>query len=152
MMRERLILLGVGAVAFLSGCRGKDQRLQVVPVKGKLLLQEGGGKLTPVTGARIMFNPIKDGDSFPAFPAGTTAADGSFKLGTYEENDGAPEGEYVVTIDWRRRSKPKHDIMGKGEVAHGPDLLGGAYGDRNTSELRATVVGGKDLSLVVSRP
>jgi hypothetical protein len=149
-MGKFVTVLVAAAAALLLGCG--DGRLKVVPAKGKLQLQGKDGKLTPIAGARIMFHPVKKADNFPAFPVATTAEDGSFELGTSGKADGAPEGEYVVTIDWRKKIKPKYDIMGKGEVATGPDLLRGAYADSTTSKLRATVTAGEELNITVPAP
>jgi hypothetical protein len=37
-------------------------------------------------------------------PYGVTDADGNFAIGSYSVGDGAPEGEYIVTIEWKERS------------------------------------------------
>lgn len=137
-------------IVLLAGCGG-DGRLKVVPAKGKLLLKQNGN-LTPMANARMVLYPIEGGDAFPTFPAATTDKDGAFELGTYDENDGAPEGEYIVTIDWRPKKKPKYDLMGQGEVPIGPDRLQGAYSNRKTSKLRATVIAGQELNLIVPSP
>jgi hypothetical protein len=57
----------------------------------------------------------------PATPQAVTDKNGEFQITSYLTNDGAPEGEYVVTIEWRERS----GVM-KTEF-EGVDQLGGAY-------------------------
>ena len=65
-------------------------------------------------------------------PAATTAADGKFEVGTYGDNDGAPAGDYVLSVSW---SAPNP----QNEEASGPDKLGGRYVDPATSKLTAKV-------------
>ena len=78
------------ALAGLStaGC-GSSDRLPVVPV---------GGKVTyigePVAGAQVIL--LGKGNEPAAY--GTTAADGTFRLTTYDEHDGAAPGTYIVTV------------------------------------------------------
>ena len=73
---------------FATGC-GSSDRMAVSPVQGKVFYQG-----QPVTGAQVVF---LSKDSAPAATA-ITQADGSFRLTTYEEEDGAAPGPYVVTI------------------------------------------------------
>ncbi len=58
---------------------------------------------------------------------------GKFKISTYGDNDGAPAGEYAVTITWRQRSgllKNQFD---------GPDRLKGKYNSKELSGLKVTL-------------
>lgn len=147
-MRVLRMLVVTFGIVLLAGCGG-EERIAVVPAKGKLWLDRRDGKLVPIGGARVVFNPVEGEDAFPVFPAATTGADGSFALGSYGETDGAPEGKYIVTIRWNKKKKPKYDLFHKGEVSDGPDQLGGLYSNRKTSRLRATVAAGKALEIVV---
>jgi hypothetical protein len=57
----------------------------------------------------------------PVTPQSVTDKSGEFSLTSFHTDDGAPEGEYVVTIEWRERSGlAKQDFEGL-------DRLGGAY-------------------------
>ncbi|MCS6852067.1 MAG: metallophosphoesterase [Gemmataceae bacterium] len=69
----------------------------VHPVRGRVYC-EG----TPVAHALVTFHALSE-EKRPARTADAiTAADGSFVLSTYTANDGAPVGEYVVTVaPWR---------------------------------------------------
>jgi hypothetical protein len=145
---RRLLLLGVTA-ALLAGCGPK--KIPVVAARGKLLLLKDGQRV-PMAGARIVLSPVTGQTSLPALPAATVGADGSFELGTYGRNDGAPEGEYIVAIEWKVMAKPKYDVLGKGKVAQGPDQLDGRYANPATSPLRATVAAGQDLTILVPSP
>ncbi len=88
---------------------------KVYPVMGKI--QVNG---QPAAECQIVLNWVKE-EKRPATPQGLTNENGEFQLTSFVGNDGAPEGEYVVTIEWRERSGiTKQDF-------DGPDRLGGAY-------------------------
>lgn len=73
------------------GCGGNHA---TAPVSGKVTA-EG----TAVTGGTITFVPIGDGKTPPGKPAsGAIQSDGSFKLTTYEPNDGAVVGKHQVSF------------------------------------------------------
>lgn len=94
----------------LGGCGGSDRPL-IVPVGGKIVY-----KGEPVEGAKVTFHPT--GES-PRKPIGTTNANGEFRLTTFDTNDGAPPGEYVVTV-----YKPQQR---KEEAAMDPEEPDAAY-------------------------
>jgi hypothetical protein len=124
----RLVL--VVTLACLAGCAG-PRRVKVHPVQGKLLV---GGQ--PAADAKVAFHPIGQAGPLARLPVATTAADGSYRLMTYVSGDGAPAGEYAVTVVWPDSSQP-HDECADG-VAH--DRLKGRYADPDRSPLRVTVV------------
>lgn len=101
---------------------------------------EAHGTLTvngvPVSNASLAFHRA-DGDSAAACPVGITDDDGAFALTTFRANDGAPPGEYVVTLLWHDASKPVDECECIDPTQH--DLLRGCYADAKTSELRATI-------------
>ncbi|HZT81030.1 MAG TPA: metallophosphoesterase [Gemmataceae bacterium] len=99
------------------------------PARGKVLFE---GMPTP--GAYVVLSPV-EGKGVRA--DSLVEADGSFTLSTYTANDGAAEGEYTVTIVWR---KPMLDAEGK----PGPNLLPARYADAKTSGLKATIKAGKN--------
>lgn len=115
------------------GCAGPvaPAPVPVYPVAGKLIVSD-----RPAGGAKLMFHPVSKGDA-PLYPVGVTAADGTFHLTTRAPGDGAPEGEYVVTMIW------PHDGLVLDECAcidlQTHDRLCGLYADPATSRLRATV-------------
>jgi Tetratricopeptide repeat len=97
-----LPLTAVGIVAlaaiflmFPKNLFGKSNRLPVVAAEGKVSFQ---GKATP--GAVVFLHPVGVKDLNHPTPRGTVAADGTFVLGTYAENDGAPIGAYKATVQW----------------------------------------------------
>ena len=83
-----ILLLNFGACS-------DNGRLPVYPVSGQVMYQ---GKPTP--DALIIFHPTNNlGETAPR-PLTRVNRDGNFTLTTYEMNDGAPAGEYAVTITW----------------------------------------------------
>jgi hypothetical protein len=143
MMAKRLALPTTLAVAVLTltttaGCRRGVTRLPVTPVAGKVLFQ---GK--PVAGARVLLIPLNRGDQDVALPRGTTGSDGMFKLTTYAPEDGAPAGEYTVSLTWKGPQQGAADTKGDGDRP----LVGGVqldyfknrYKDPKTSGLRLKI-------------
>ncbi len=86
----------------------------------------------PAVGAVVMFHPVKPVANDLAKPVGHVDQQGVFTLTTYKKGDGAPEGEYVVTVEWRPPKKTPLD-------PDPPDLLRGEYGNPKTSTLRARI-------------
>ena len=98
----------------------------VYQVSGKVLFN---GK--PATGATVVFHLTGDNKATAVHPQGTAADDGTFKISTFEQDDGAPAGSYDVTVSW---TKPIHPGE-KDEVS----LLPIRYGRPQSSGLRAQV-------------
>jgi hypothetical protein len=95
----------------------------VVSVTGSVTVN---GK--PAAGAFVLFIPKAEaaGSKDPR-PRGTVADDGTFKLSTYGEDDGAPPGEYWVAITWPANGRDDED------------RLGGRYGPASKNRPSATV-------------
>jgi hypothetical protein len=109
------------------------------PVRGKVFF-EG----QPVPQAYIVLQAQAQGPRPPRADA-ISEADGSFTLSTYSANDGAPVGEYAVTVVWR---KPFYDATGK----PGPNLLPTRYAEPRTTPLKAVIKNGaNDLVLVLQK-
>ena len=75
-------------------------------------------------------------------PRAKTDAQGKFVLWTYERGDGAPAGEYDVTVVWR--GKLTGDDVHPDEADAGPDKLKGRYAEPAKSGLTATIASGKN--------
>src|SRR5688572_20752206 len=88
-----LLLLALTLVGL--GCGGKEQRKPVFPVKGSVFV---AGR--SATKALVIFHPLNDPDPKAPRPTGEVAADGTFTLSTHTAGDGAPAGEYAVTVTW----------------------------------------------------
>jgi hypothetical protein len=85
-MRWVALVVAVFALSSFVGC-GSSAPAGTQKVTGKVTTTDG----QPVKGASVGFSG-KYG------PSGTTGDDGSYTLSTFEEGDGAPDGEYSVTI------------------------------------------------------
>jgi hypothetical protein len=112
-----------GLVLGLASC--SKGRRTVHPVRGRVV--DAAGK--PAAGALVIFHPSDDPDHDPNKPRGTTDAEGYFSLTTYEQGDGAPEGDYNVTVEWRPRKKTPFS-------AEPADKLGGRYNNPGTTPFR----------------
>ena len=123
--RLGLVVLAA-AVLVLPSC-GK-RRKTCYPVRGTVLVN---GK--PAKDLVIVFNPKDESGEERLAPTGQTDAAGGFRLSTYDTDDGAPAGDYVVTFTWREASgllKNQFD---------GPDRLKGRYNDPKKAEFPVTV-------------
>jgi hypothetical protein len=133
--RDGIVLaIGLSCVFLASSCgRSKipevQGKLPVFPVKGKLLLD---GK--PLANANLVFHPRtalpKDASQF--LPRGRTNEEGAFALTTYSDSDGAPAGEYRVTVSYRGN----HQNQRTNEE---PELLPAAYRNARATMLKAEV-------------
>ncbi len=76
----------------LTGCG--DSNPNTVTVEGRVTLDG-----QPVGEGTVTFQPLEPAEGFPRRPAiGTLAADGSYRLSTFEEGDGAVPGSYQVVV------------------------------------------------------
>lgn len=123
--QARLALRGLVALAVvgLASCGSDDNaRHKVYPVKGKVLVNG-----QPAHEAQVTLNRTF-AEKNPVAPSAMTDQNGDFQVTSYQFGDGAPEGEYVVTITWRERSGiTKQDF-------DGPDRLGGAYATQDKTK------------------
>ncbi len=112
-------------------------RKPVHPVKG-LVLCDG----TPVPGAKIVLNQLDAKDTkVSPIADGYTEGDGRFVLSTYKAWDGAPVGEYVVTVVHREKY---YDDLGQ----PGVNRLPSRYASAKTSDLKASIkIGPNELTL-----
>jgi hypothetical protein len=118
------------AALVLLCCSCGSQRKAVYPTRGQVFAKNH----QPAVGAFVIFHPVNASDSDPNKPRGYVEEDGSFRLTTYEQGDGAPEGEYVATIDWRPPSATPF-----GPNKKGADKLAGRYSKAAESKFRFKV-------------
>jgi hypothetical protein len=128
--------LFVAAVAASLPACGGDGNLPCYPVSGKVTLD---GK--PLAGVTVVLHPVdKARFKRDERPFARTEADGSFKLTTYEKQDGAPDGEYKVAIAFEAGG-PAGDDDGSDQAVRGKK--GGRpperYGSPDKSGLTATI-------------
>ena len=129
--------LWIACLIGLAGCQSKHE-LELYPVTGKVTLD---GK--PCAGALVTLfaaDEVSISRKLDKAPTAYCKADGSFVVGTYELEDGSPEGTYDVSIFWFTPNA--HEIMSKtGKV---PNLLPSSYSDPKTSGLEIKVASGKN--------
>lgn len=82
------------------GCGG-PKRKPVFTTEGKVLLADG----TPAINVTVFLHPPSS-EPEPVRPLGVTDENGAFKLTTYDANDGAPAGEYVITLMYEPLDSP----------------------------------------------
>jgi len=115
-----------------AGCGESDGRLPVYPVQGTVTLQ---GK--PLGNALIALHPVDISDPLATSCRATTDANGVFTISTYNANDGAPAGEYKVTIEC-------YKLKGTGtSLEPGPNILPEKYSQPTTSNLSLRVAAGE---------
>lgn len=132
--------LGLCALSLATaGCFAKNDRLPVHHVTGGVFVN---GK--PAVGARLFFHPAANPSNPRALrPFAEVGDDGSFELSTYLAGDGAPAGEYVVTVFWPAPAPPR---KGKFEDESTPrDQLKNTFSDPRTSKLRAQIHSGENV-------
>jgi hypothetical protein len=116
----------VGLALVVCGCSGG--RKPVYPVHG-LVRVDGRA---PVH-AMVTFHPLADGGPAAVLPIGSVDDQGRFTLTSYAAGDGAPEGEYRVTVAWFLSSgKP-------GDDSPPANYLPGRYARPDTTPLHAVV-------------
>lgn len=75
----------------------------------------------PAAGVAVLCRDVRGIDAeHPTITSALTDQDGRFRLSTYESGDGVPDGEYVLSFEWRDYSP----FTGSYD---GPDKLGGRY-------------------------
>lgn len=126
-------LVGILLIAAL-GCSQSTQQRKVVPVRGQVFWQS-----KPAAGALVVLCP--DGaaaaEEWPeGYPRGSAGEDGSFRMGTYDKEDGAPEGQYKVTITWETPAPNAERTDGEALTV---DRLAGKYADPTASAFAVTI-------------
>ena len=129
--------IGYGAIVVLvAGCGGSALTdppvLPVAPVSGTVKF---GGEIP--AGAKVSLVPVvrtEEGIS----SSGVVKGDGSFKVSTYGQEDGAPLGDYVLLIQW---FKPLGGDTGN---AGGPNVIPATYSDPTKSPVKVTVKEGSN--------
>jgi hypothetical protein len=82
----------------------------------------------------VVFHAADSANAPEILPSSRVGADGSFTLSSYVSGDGAPAGQYLVTVDWlgtKEEANPKTGVL--------PNKLPSRYSDPKTSTLHAEV-------------
>lgn len=142
-MKRFKFCLFVAAISSLSLIGCGDSRPKAIPVSGKVTYK---GKEVPV-GALVVFHPTDPAreKQIGGKPFGKVGDDGTFTLTTYTTGDGAPEGEYGVTVEWRppAQSETKFQLSAEGSSA-APNKLQGKFSDPRNPFTKVTVKAGSD--------
>jgi hypothetical protein len=82
------------AVVWLAGCGGGD-RPKTIPISGKVTIDgQAPGEI-----GRLYFTPTRVAEGYPKRPAnGTFTADGTYRVMSWEPDDGLVPGHYLVSV------------------------------------------------------
>lgn len=142
----RLAVIGA-AVAVVAGCG--PGRPPTYPAGGTVT---AGGK--PTAGVVVTLMPA-DPEKLPlaSYPRGEVGGDGRYTLTTFAPGDGAPAGEYKVTLRWpvalAGKEKALAEAQGEGGEA---DRLKGKFTDPKTSPWAVTVRPGDNTLAPITIP
>ena len=130
-LAPRCLTFGIALLscAALIGCGEKDWHAETHPTRGRVIING-----QPAAGAVVELHSTgeKKPDVRNSRPWGIVQQDGTFTLSTYESGDGAPPGEYAITVRWPPDvNQPSLE-----------DRLGGAYTKPDQSKWRATITEG----------
>jgi hypothetical protein len=141
-VRRWLRIAAVGlplALAGAVGCGGTN----LYPVRGTVAFK-GGAPVTPLVGGQVVFEPLDPGAKQSA--RGDIQPDGTFRLGTYRDGDGAPPGTYKVLV-MPPPPSPSDEKRPKPRVLHP------RYQRPSETPLKFTVRrGDNDCPITVERP
>jgi hypothetical protein len=141
--RQSLVLtFALCGLIATSGCGGSSKPA-TVPATGKVTFK----KTKPAAGAMVVFHPVSP-DMEKLIGGKPTARkvndDGTFTLTTYEDGDGAPEGEYGVTIQWEAKAREgKLSLGGEGAPAGRSMINEAKYGNPQKPFTKVTVKKGE---------
>ncbi|WP_339907372.1 hypothetical protein [Symmachiella dynata] len=124
----RHFVVCLGILVLLGGCSGEKEYVEtpVFPVSGNVTVRG-----EPAYGAYVLLHPVGDvGLTKGNKPFARVGEDGVFNVTTYDTSDGAPAGEYKVTVIWPENPEAR---------GPSPDRLRGRYATPDKSVLKVTV-------------
>jgi hypothetical protein len=129
------LFLGLAVLASMStGCGKRNGgRGALYPAEGQVLLDE-----EPLAGAIVTLYPRGVSDEKAKPSQATTGPDGKFRVGTFSAEDGAPAGEYAVTVIRYPMKK-----QGDGGYAAGSNDVPKKYASLATTDLHIQLGEGK---------
>ncbi|MGE3314845.1 MAG: hypothetical protein AB7O26_06970 [Planctomycetaceae bacterium] len=123
----------MSAAFIVSGC-GKSHPVGCYSVEGQVLMDD-----KPLYEARVVFHPLTPLPENIAKPIAVSDEQGKFSLTTFEKDDGAPPGEYAITVEYRELR-----LVGEEEIRDGRDLLDPMFSDPKRTSLKYEVIEGKN--------
>jgi hypothetical protein len=140
----RLTVTVVVSMSMLaSGCGERQPtRREVVPTFGRLSFDGA-----PAAGAMVFLHPADDAgkkaDWSAGYPRATIGPEGDFHMTTYETQDGAPPGKYVMVVTWSglTLANQADEAETRGDREAGEDRLDGRFADPATSKIQLNVAG-----------
>lgn len=126
------VVLAVLGILPGIGCGKANSRVPVHPAQGAIQFRG-----QPAHGAFVSLHPKNAIEGVP-HPRATVSQDGTFAVTTYDGNDGAPEGDYVLTVQWYKPVKQGNDLVG------GPNVLPAKYGSPRTSDVIVHIAAGEN--------
>jgi hypothetical protein len=136
MTSAAVLASAVALFALLSttGCgRSGAPRVATHPTKGSITYQG-----QPIAGAFLALHPKAAAAGEVPTARAVVESDGTFAVSTYDAGDGLPEGDYIVTAQWRKV------VKSGSEFVPGPDLLPGKYSRPETSDVVIHVAAGNN--------
>lgn len=128
MTPRRMIAIPILAVCLTGAGCGESWKAKTYPAAGRVTVNGAAPE-----GARVHLHPIsRQVDQRNSSPWGVVQKDGTFTLSTYETGDGAPPGDYKVTLRWP--FEPDKPDLG--------DRLGYAFMKPETSRWQVTIKDG----------
>lgn len=122
-----LSVLVLSVLFMISGCGG-DGRPPTYPTKGKILIKGKG-----YSDVVVLFHPVGGKKDDVPLPRGATSEDGTFEITTFKKGDGAPAGEYNVTIMYESVSSPLNRNKKR------PPAFPTTFTQPNSTPLKATI-------------
>ena len=134
---QTALIVMVALMLVTTGCGSAQDpdRLPVFPATGKISF-----KGAVPDGAYVALHSktkAKAPNGQEVVPTGQVKPDGTFDLSSYAAADGAPPGEYKLTIEWHKTIKPAG-----GDPILGPNLLPPQYSKAATSPVEVIIATG----------
>jgi hypothetical protein len=140
-MNQTLSIFAITALLALAGC-ADESSVVCYPVSGNVLRD---GKA--VAEAMIVLHPVSASVELRQKPIAFTDADGRFVVTTFDRGDGAPAGQYQVTVDQRAMKQ-----VGEEMVREGRRLLPARLSDPQTSGIAIEIAEGVNEIPTISLP
>lgn len=140
-MNARLLdpLTGAVILVFLAAGCGGEVRRPVFPARGQVTF-EG----QPIPNALVVLHPLDAPADFTERPVGNSDETGSFRLTTYDKDDGAPKAKYAATVTWSPAVRTP-----EGDVVPGDNRLPDRYAKATTSSLIVEIAEGGNDTVVL---